>query len=425
MGKYIRFSETLLEQMRSNINLPELIARDMTLKKMGNNFVAKCPFHEEKTASFNVSSNKNTYRCYSCGAYGDAIAWLRHKHHLSFYESVIRLAGIFGVPLPAEEESSPENKIERQHLANLYQTLKAAHKIYRHGLLKSQLARDYLEKTRGLTQATIAQFELGVVASGVLPFLDKVDRADLIASGLAIESDNGTLYDRFRHRIMFPIHNERGNVIGMAGRILTTQQDKFPKYINSPETAIFHKGQELYALHLAKQAIRESGIAVIVEGYLDVMSLHQAGDQRAVAPMGTSITQRQVNRIFAYADTLVFALDGDKAGRKAILTMLPVLLGEMNDKKTAKVLLLPEDEDPDSFVRKQGINAWLSVVENATPLSIVLVDYVRDGTDLGLPEGQVAAAEKAKEVLTWIKKAGLFKLALQRKFEEVIGFPLD
>lgn len=425
MGKYIRFSDTLLEQMRSNINLPELIARDMALKKMGNNFIAKCPFHEEKTASFNVSSNKNTYRCYGCGAYGDAITWLRHKHHLSFYESVIRLAGICGVPLPAEEESLPENKAEREHFANLYQALKAAHKIYRHGLLKSQLARDYLEKTRGLTQETITQFELGVVASGVLPFLDKVDRADLIASGLAIESNNGTLYDRFRHRIIFPIHNERGNLIGMAGRILTTQQDKFPKYINSPETAIFHKGQELYALHLAKQAIRASGIAVIVEGYLDVMSLHQAGDRRAIAPMGTSITQRQVRRILVHADTLVFAFDGDKAGRKAILTMLPVLLGEITDKKNAKVLFLPEDDDPDSFIGKQGIHHWLSAVENATPLSKALVDYMKDGIELALPEGQVTAAEKAKEVLTWIKKADFFKLAMQRKFEEAIGLPLD
>jgi DNA primase len=223
---------------------------------------------------------------------------------------------------------------------------------------------------------------------------------------------------------MVPIHNESGNLVGFAGRSLIERPDKTPKYINCPETEIFHKGRELYALHLAKPAIRAGRVAVIVEGYFDVISLHQAGEARAVAPMGTALTNPQARRLLVHADTIVFAFDGDAPGRKAALAASAVLLDELKDGKAAKFLFLPEGEDPDTFVRRQGLAAWLQALEDATPLSGLLADFVAHGLDRELPESQVRAAEKARAILARIQQAVLFKRAMKAKFEEVIGVPL-
>jgi DNA primase len=247
----------------------------------------------------------------------------------------------------------------------------------------------------------------------------------LNASGLASQSEanDGGLYDRFRYRIMVPIQNEGGTVIGFAGRALR-EAPNTPKYLNSPETELFHKGHELYGLHLAKRAIRRSLTAVVVEGYFDVLSLHQAGDERAVAPMGTAMTAAQLRRLFGHANHVVFAFDGDHAGRRAALNAAAVFLREMKDSSTAAILVLPENEDPDSYVRKQGGPAWMSAIASAKPLSEFLCDVLREELDTTLPESQVRAAEKANRFLGEIRHANIFKRALQKKFEDVIGISI-
>ncbi|WVK06432.1 DNA primase (plasmid) [Xanthomonas campestris pv. olitorii] len=426
MAKYIRFSDEFLDRIRSETDLPALIERDVKLKRAGQNFVACCPFHDEKTPSFQVSPDKNTYRCWGCGARGDAIEWMRNKHHLSFHDAVVHLAGVGGIPLPVEERDSDEDKAQRKRLAVLYQALKEAARVFSRGLAKSPAARSYLDQKRGLSAETIERFGLGVVAKGVVELLGgSTTRDALLGSGLAAQREDGEIYDRFRHRIMFPIHNESGNLVGFAGRSMIEKPDKTPKYVNCPETEIFHKGRELYALHLAKPAIRAGRVAVIVEGYFDVISLHQAGDERVVAPMGTALTNLQVRRLLVHADTIVFAFDGDAAGRKAALGAAAVLLDEMKDGKTARFLFLPEGEDPDSFVRAHGLEAWHAATEQAAPLSAFLTDYVTHGLDRDVPESQVKAAEKAKAILARIQHAELFGRAMKAKFEEVVGVSLD
>lgn len=425
MVTYIRFDDDFLDRLRSQVDLPALIDQDVKLRRIGRNLFACCPFHKEKTPSFAVSPGKNTYRCYGCGARGDAIEWMRNKHRMSFHDAVAHLASVCGLSLPVAEQDEPEDKAQRKRLASLYQALKEASRIFTRGLSKSASARAYLESKRGLRADTIERFGLGVVAKGVVELMaDSVSREALIKSGLAVERDSGEIFDRFRHRIMFPIHNERGNLIGFAGRSMIEKPDKTPKYINCPETEIFYKGRELYALHLAKPSIRSSGIAVIVEGYFDVVSLHQAGEERAVAPMGTALTNQQARRLLVHADTIIFVFDGDAAGRKATLAAAAVLLDEMKDGKKGRFLFLPEGEDPDTFVRAYGIDGWLDALDTATPLSTFLADYVTLGLDRSTPESQVKAAEKANAILARIQHAKIFRRAIKIKFEEVIGVPL-
>lgn len=424
MSRYIEFSDTFLERVRGEVDLAALIERDLKLKRTGKNMVACCPFHNEKGPSFTVTPEKNTYRCYGCGAHGDAIEWMRNKHHMTFQDAVANLAELCGLALPVEERNGPEDAAHRKRLAGLYQVLKEAVCIFVRGLNKSSSARTYLVDKRGLTSETIERFELGVVAKGVVELLaDSSSREALMGSGLAAEKD-GRIFDRFRHRIMVPIHNESGNLIGFAGRSLIADPDKAPKYINCPETEIFHKGRELYALHHAKPVIRGGRVAVIVEGYFDVISLHQAGERRAVAPMGTALTNQQARRLLVHADTIVFAFDGDAAGRKAALAACAVLLDEIKDGKTGKFIFLPDGEDPDTFVRGQGLAAWLRAIDDAMPLSVLLAEFVAHGLDRSMPESQVRAAEKAKAILARIQRAELFRRAMKAKFEEIIGMAL-
>ena len=424
MARYIEFSAAFLERVRSEVDLAALVERDLTLKRTGKNMVACCPFHNEKGPSFTVTPEKNTYRCYGCGAHGDAIEWMRNKHHMTFQDAVANLAELCGLALPVEERNGPEDSAQRKRLAGFYQVLKDAMSIFACGLFKSSSACTYLTDKRGLTPETIERFELGVVAKGVVELLaDSSSRETLIGSGLAAEKD-GRIFDRFRHRIMVPIHNESGNLIGFAGRSLIPDPDKTAKYINCPQTEIFHKGRELYALHHAKPAIRCGRVAVIVEGYFDVISLHQAGERRAVATMGTALTNQQARRLLVHADTIVFAFDGDAAGRKAALAAAAVMLDELKDGKVGKFLFLPDGEDPDTFVRRQGLAGWLWALEEAMPLSALLAEFVAHGLDRDMPESQVRAAEKAEAILARIRRAKLFRRAMKSKFQEVIGVSL-
>lgn len=424
MATFVRFSDAFLVRIRNEVDLADLVGRDLVLKRSGKNAVACCPFHEEKSPSFTVTPQKNSYYCYGCGAKGDAIDWMRNRHHMSFPDAVAYLAGVCGLPLPAPEMNGTDDWALRRRLAGLYQALKDASRLFVRGLEKSPAARSYLCDRRGLALDTIERFELGTVAKGVVEVMARgTAREALLESGLAIERD-GKLADRFHHRIMFPIRNESGTLVGFAGRSMIEKPERTPKYLNCPETEIFHKGRELYGLHLAKPAIRAANTAVLVEGYFDVISLHQAGDTRTVAPMGTALTSQQARRLLVHADTVIFGFDGDAAGRRAALAAAAVMLGELKDGKSCKFIFLADGDDPDTFVRKHGLALWLQETELAMPLSAVLVQFVTHGLDRTLPESQVSAAGRARAVLERIQHAELFQRALRSKFEEVIGVSL-
>jgi DNA primase len=425
MARYIHFDKAFMQRVRNEVDLLSLIGQEISLKKIGRNYAGLCPFHQEKTASFHVDPGKKAYRCYACQAKGNAINWLRERHHMSFYEAVVHIAHLLGLPLPTANQPSQENRQQRERFAGLYRANQVALQFYRHGIKKSAEARHYLETVRGLTAETISRFELGVVGKGIIELLGKhTAHSTLVESGLAAEREGCEVYDRFRHRIMIPIHNESGSLIGFAGRTLLNNEENNPKYLNSPETAIFHKGRELYGLDKAKLAIRKAKLAICVEGYFDVISLHQAGDERAIAPMGTAITAHQLRRLLNYADTVVFAYDGDAAGRKAAISTAMMVLEALKDGQQIKFLTLPEGEDPDTFIRSKGLPSWDEALETAIPLSQFLCDVVSSNLNRDLPESQMAAGKIAQGVLNRIEQAVLFKRAMAMKFEKLIGIPL-
>lgn len=425
MARFVRFSDKFLDDLREEVDLPALVGEEIKLRRTGGNFVARCPFHEEKSPSFHVSATRNTFRCYGCPARGDAIEWVMRRQHKSFHEAVLYLANRFGVELPPAEEESPDDQQRRKRLARLYQALNEAGRVYVRGLRKNPAGLRYLVDTRGFTESSVELFGIGAVASGVLPFLKGFSDQELIDAGIAaVDSGGERLYDRFRNRIMFPIHNESGSLVGFAGRTILENPGKAPKYLNCPETELFHKGRELYGLHIAKTAIRKDRVAVVGEGYFDVIRAHQEGDPRVVAPMGTALTTVQMKRLLLHADTVVFAFDGDRAGRRAALSAAATLLETMKDGQTGKFLFLPAGHDPDSFIRAEGIQAWLDQVDSAVPLSQFLSDYVIHRLDRSLPESQVNAAARANAVLSRLQKALVFRHALRLRFEELIGVPL-
>ncbi|UST77187.1 DNA primase [Pseudomonas siliginis] len=424
MAKFYRFDEAFLSRIREDVDLAELVSREIKLKRAGRNFVALCPFHKENSPSFRVKPETNTYKCYGCPASGDVISWMMQRHHLKFPEAVVRLAEENRIELPPPESDSPDDQERRRRLAKLYNVLKDAARIYHSGLERNVAARAYLVGERGLSDATIAEFGLGAVTSGIIRLLARSGDDLLIAAGLAVQGERG-LYDRFRDRIIFPIENESGSIVGFAGRTMLPSNGKTPKYLNTAETEIFHKGKELYGLSKAKMAIRKARLAVVVEGYLDVLRAHQEGDKRVVAPMGTAITEHQVKRLLVQTDHLVFAFDGDRAGRRAALAAAAVLLGELKDGQTAQFLFLPEGEDPDTFIRDQGIAAWEEALKGARTLSAFLSDYVTHRLDRTIPERQVVAANKAKAVLAKVSKALIYRHALRLLFEDLIGVPLS
>jgi DNA primase len=425
MAQFIRFDERFLHTLRAAVDLPELIGQDLALHPAGRALKACCPFHGEKTPSFMVGKDTGFYRCFGCGATGDAIQWLKARHGMTFHEAALHLARVSGVPLPPAAPLPEDQRVERRRLARLYSALEEAASVYRHGLGKSPEARRYLHGDRAMAPETVTRFELGTVAAGVVKLLRRHERDALLEAGLAIEGDDGALHDRFRYRIMIPIRNEAGSLVGFAGRAFLPDSGRATKYINSPETPVFHKGRELYGLNHAKRDIRRARTAIVVEGFFDVMALHNAGEQRAVAPMGTALTADQLRRLLHHADTVIFAFDGDEAGQKAAATAAGLVLNEIKDGQEARFLTLPGGTDPDSFVRMHGIDAWLAALADAVPLSTRLGHDVTEGLDLSIAEMRACAAARARSFLAQVKHAPLFGRALRITFEHAIGMSLS
>ena len=409
------FIQTLLNR----VDIVDVIDRLVPLKKAGANYQACCPFHSEKTASFTVSPTKQFYHCFGCSAHGTAITFLMEYAGKSFPEAVESLARDAGLEVPRDYKPGVREQRDASH--DLCETLLVAAKFYRGQLKEAPAAIAYL-KHRGLTGAVAAHFGIGYAPPGwqnlVAPFPAYDDPA-LEASGLVIAGENGKRYDRFRDRIMFPIHDTRGRVIGFGGRVLETGE---PKYLNSPETAVFSKGNELYGLYLARTAIRNAGRVVVVEGYMDVVALAQHGVAYAVATLGTSTTTAHAQKLLRLTDSVVFCFDGDAAGRKAAWRALENVLPVLTDGKEARFLFLPDGEDPDDFVRARGKQAFEDAIVAATPLSQYLLSQLTAQHSPTTAEGRAALVAAAKPYVSQIAAPVLGAL-LRRQLAELAGLP--
>lgn len=414
-----RFPNAFIDAVRDRHDVVEVVGRYVQLKKAGTNFAGLCPFHGEKTPSFTVSPTKQFYHCFGCGAHGNVISFLMEYTGLSFVEAIEDLARAGGLPLPERVAPTPEVRAKQEHESELKATLARAARHYHLNLRHAPETIDYL-KGRGLDKKTVVQFGMGHAGTGIIDALSDVSTEVLLEVGLITRNEEtGELRDRFRHRLMFPIRNAVGEVIGFGGRTMT---DAEPKYLNTAETTVFHKGEELYGLDLAATAIRQSRSAIVVEGYMDVAGLHQFGEGRAVAALGTSLTVTQVARLFRLCPHLVLCFDGDRAGQSAADRAARVVLSVMTDGKRASFLTLPGDHDPDSFVRANGIQAWQeAIADSAVPLSTRVVEILRDGRDQNLPENRAAMAQDARDLLATIEHAPLFRDAMRAELERITG----
>lgn len=378
----------------------EIVGRHVQLKKTGANFSGLCPFHSEKSPSFTVSPSKQFFHCFGCGKNGNAIGFLMDHTGAGFVEVVHDLAQQYGMQVP-EDERSPADRAraaeESEKRATLSDVLAKAAEAYRGHLRQSKRAVSYL-KNRGLSGQVARDFGLGYAPEGwralASVFPDYTDTL-LHESGLVIvsEEDENKRYDRFRDRIMFPIRSVKGEVIGFGGRVLG---DEKPKYLNSPETPVFHKGRELYGLFEARQALREHGYALVTEGYMDVVALAQLGFANAVATLGTACTPDHVQKLFRFTDSVVFSFDGDAAGRRAAHKALEAALPFATDVRTVKFLFLPSEHDPDSFIRAEGTEAFAEAVKQALPLSRFLLEAAGEGVDQTTAEGRARFAANVK-----------------------------
>ena len=399
---------SFLQELLSRVDIVDVVSRHVELKRGGANFMGLCPFHAEKSPSFSVAPAKQFYHCFGCGASGDAIRFLTEHLGLSFVEAVRDLAQGVGLAVPEEEVSADEKQRRdtlRQRRQSLGDVLAKAADFYRGQLRANPRAVDYL-KQRGLNGAVAARFGLGFAPpgwktlAGVFPHYDDplLEEAGLVRlkeveEGAPAEDAERGRYDWFRDRVMFPIRSVDGKVIGFGGRVL---DDSKPKYMNSPETPLFSKGRELYGLFEARQALRDKGCALVVEGYMDVVALAQSGFANAVATLGTACTAEHVQKLFRFTDAVVFSFDGDAAGRRAAARALEASLPHASDLRSVRFLFLPPEHDPDSYVRELGPQAFEEKVAQAVPLSRQLIEQAGEGADLATAEGRARMLAQAK-----------------------------
>jgi DNA primase len=387
--------DSFKQDLLNRVDVVDVVQRYVQLRKAGANYVGLCPFHNEKTPSFSVSPTKQFYHCFGCGAHGNAIGFLMAYASMGYVEAVTELASQVGLQVPESRARTPEEAARKEREPDLYALMEKAMTFYRGELKKSPRAIDYL-KGRGLTGEIAARYRIGYAPDdwqalqAVFPNYE--DKA-LAEVGLIVQNEEGKRYDRFRDRIMFPILNARGAVIGFGGRILDKGE---PKYLNSPETSLFEKGRELYGVPQARDAIRTASRVLVVEGYMDVVALAQFGVGYAVATLGTATTPVHVSKLLRLADELVFCFDGDAAGRKAAWRALEVSLPLAPDHKPVRFLFLPESEDPDTYIRKHGAAAFEARVREAETLSQFLLSQLRSEVDLDTAEGRARLISLSK-----------------------------
>ncbi len=424
--------DSFKQDLLNRVDIVDVISPRVALKKSGANWVGLCPFHGEKTPSFSVSPAKQFYHCFGCGVHGNAIGFLMEYAGLGYVEAMKELAESVGMKLPELAPRGGQARPEREG-PDLYELLKRAARFYHEQLKASPRAIDYL-KGRGLSGQTAARYHLGYAPAGwqgLGAAFERYDDKALVECGLVVENE-GKRYDRFRDRVMFPILNQRGLVIGFGGRVIPGEDGSAgpaaadrkgspagptagegkgspagPKYMNSPETPLFEKGRELYGLPQARDAIRAANRVVVVEGYMDVVMLAQHGVQNAVATLGTATTPTHVQKLLRQADEIVFCFDGDAAGRRAAWHALEVGLETLADHKTVRFLFLPAEHDPDSYVREFGHDAFEAKLDESEPLSAYLLRELKGRVDLGSLEGRSKLLAEAKPLLKRLAAPGL------------------
>ena len=405
--------QSFIQDLLTRVDVVDIVGRYVQLKKGGANFMGLCPFHNEKSPSFTVSPTKQFYHCFGCGAHGTAIGFLIEYSGMGFVEAVKDLAQNVGMIVPENEDKLPpaQRAQEQAKTLALSDAMTRACDFYRVQLRTAERAKQYLIG-RGLTGEVAARFGIGYAPDGwdgLRAAFPDYEQGALVEAGLIIDrsDEDGTnrkRYDRFRDRVMFPIRNVKGQVIGFGGRILDSGE---PKYLNSPETPLFQKGNELYGLFEARQAIREAGYVLVTEGYMDVVALAQLGFPQVVATLGTACTAVHVQKLLRQTDNVVFSFDGDGAGRRAARRALEASLPYAGDDKTVKFLFLPSEHDPDSYIRALGTDAFSQQVQEAMPLSQFLLKEVIGDNDLATPEGRARTQFDAKPLLQALPASGL------------------
>ncbi len=418
--------QTFIDDLLDRVDIVDVVNSRVQLKKAGKNYKACCPFHEEKSPSFTVAQDKQFYYCFGCGAGGNALGFVMEFDRLDFLPAVEMLAKNAGMEIP--REAAPDQRVTKQK-DSLYSILTESDKFFRQQLRTHQGAKvavDYL-KGRGLSGKIAAQFGVGYAPPGWDNLLKVAGGDDqknklLDESGMIIvKPEEKKQYDRFRHRIMFPIRDQRGRTIGFGGRVL---DDSTPKYLNSPETPVFHKGRELYGLYEARQALKEIPCLIMVEGYMDVIALAQYGIANAVATLGTALTENHLQKLFRYTSEIVFCFDGDSAGRRAAARSLEIALPEMRDGVSAKFLFLPDGEDPDSMVRQLGTEAFLEQVEKSQPLSEFLFEQLSDGIDSSTADGKARLSKTCAPQINRIPQ-GVFRQLMLEELSRRTGVSAD
>ncbi len=408
--------QDFIDDLIARADIVEIIGRRVQLKKAGREFKACCPFHDEKTPSFTVSPGKGFYHCFGCGMHGTAIGFLMEYDHMNFVEAIESLAGTLGVDVPRDESDRPARRYDE-----LFSLMSNVDKHWQAELRDHTKAIDYLKK-RGVDGATARRFGIGYAPDGWSNVLDKfgktpeaVDR--LLTTGLIIRKDNGKHYDRFRERITFPIRDQRGRCIGFGGRAIG---DSEPKYLNSPETVLFHKGRELYGLFEARQALRQIDRLVVVEGYMDVVALVRHGIEFATATLGTATTSDHLNRLFRITENVVFCFDGDRAGKAAAWRALENALPQIREGRQIGFVFLPDGHDPDTYVNEHGAKAFVEAVDNSVALSDFLIRELSSQVDMDTVDGKARLAELAKPLLNKIP-AGVYHELLIGSLAETVG----
>jgi len=419
-----RIPQHFIDELIARADIVEVIGARVPLKKAGREYKACCPFHNEKTPSFWVSPDKQFYHCFGCGKHGTVLGFLMDHDHLAFPEAVEELATRLGLTVP--HEGGPEAGARRAD-EPLYELTASVARFYAENLARSARARDYLAG-RGLTPETVERFAVGYASDSWNELLRRFGAHDsgrklLAEAGLIVERERGAVrdgerhYDRFRDRIMFPIRDARGRVIAFGGRIIDAGE---PKYLNSPETVLFHKGRELYGLYEVRRARANLARLIVVEGYMDTVRLHQAGIDYAVATLGTATTAEHLKRLFRLSAAVVFAFDGDRAGRAAAWRALQQALPEAREGREIRFLFLPQGHDPDTLVAAEGRVAFEERVAGAVPLSEYLVRELSEQSELSSADGRARFAANARPLFAKVP-AGVYRELLLERLAQVVG----
>ena len=413
--------ESFIQELLNRIDVVDVIDKRVTLKKSGANYLACCPFHQEKTPSFTVSPSKQFYHCFGCGEHGSAISFLIEYEGLTFVDAITELANSIGLKVPNDAPQKIEKSTE---YSNLEEVIKIASIFYQKQLRESPKAINYL-KSRGLTGEIAKEFSIGYAPEGwqnlQIPFKKYEDKI-LVKAGLVVKNEKGKYYDRFRNRIIFPIYSDKGKVIGFGGRVIDSEGT--PKYYNSPETPLFQKSYELYGLLASRKAIREKAYVLVVEGYMDVVGLAQNGIKNVVATLGTATTAFHIKKLMRYTQEIIFCFDGDNAGRAAAWRAMNNSLISVTDTIQLKFLFLPDGHDPDSFVRQNSTKDFELLVKQSTPLTEYIIKYLTKNNDLVTSEKKIKFLNEIRPILKEMNAPKLL-LLFKKRISELINLDIE